>query len=92
VDDPIDPTIITFDRFRDTGVAFETHVLTGVDFPVSRRFNVLIEGRYSWADDELDESYAGLFAPDPSFPELHLGADTLDLGGVSVQGGVAYRF
>lgn len=92
VDDPIVPTIISFDRFRDTGVAFEAHLLAGVDFPISRSVNLLVEGRYAWADDELGESYARSVPPEPTLPDLFLGADELDLGGVAVHGGVAFRF
>lgn len=47
--DPAMP--VFFDRFVDDGVAFEAHVLAGIELPLSPNVNFLLEGRYAWADD-----------------------------------------
>lgn len=75
-DDPLQP--IFFGDFQDSDVAFETHVLAGVELPVSRGVNVLFEGRYAWSDDELKDDFAGL--------------GKIELGGPSFFGGVSWRF
>lgn len=64
--------------FRDSGTTTELHALAGFELPVSPSFNVLFEGRYSWADDDLGGDFAGL--------------GNLELGGASVQAGAAFRF
>jgi hypothetical protein len=64
--------------FEDSGTAFETHVLAGIELPLSPTFNVVLEGRYSWSDDDLDEDFAG-------FGEI-------DLSGVLISVGGSFRF
>lgn len=43
--DPLFP--IFFDQFEESGVALETHVLAGLEFPVGPRVNLTLEGRYA---------------------------------------------
>ncbi len=71
-DDPELP-IIT-DQFEDSGAAFETHVLAGLEIPVAPRFNLVVEGRYSWADDTMGEDFAG-------FGEIDLSGTMFSVGG-----------
>jgi len=75
-DDPALP--IFFDEFTDSGAALTTYVLGGIEFPVSPRFNLTFEGRYSWSDDELGDEFAGL--------------GEIELGGTSFFVGGAFRF
>lgn len=71
---------VVYDRLTDTGTAFETHVLAGVEFPVSPAWNITLEGRYSWAE----ASPGGAFS--------YVNSGKLDLGGASVFVGGALRF
>jgi hypothetical protein len=81
--DPFFPEIY-FDRYKDSGAAFEVHALAGIELPVAPRFNVLIEGRRSWSEADPDESYAELFlAPEST---------DLDLDASSLYAGVSFRF
>jgi hypothetical protein len=61
-------------RFKDSGAAFETHLLAGVELPLSPRFNLLLEGRYSWSDDTLGEDFAG-------FGDIEMGGLWINVGG-----------
>jgi len=74
------PPEIILDYFVDDGVAFEAHVLAGVEFPVSRMTNLLLETRFSASDDELGGDFGGLPKTD------------LDLGGRSIYAGLSFRF
>ena len=78
LDFTFDPAVLFFDRFKDDGAAFEVHALAGLEIPMSPRFNLLVEGRYSWADDDLDDGFAGL--------------GNIELGGVSAFIGGSFRF
>lgn len=80
LDFTFDPPEIFLDRFVDDGVAFEAHVLAGVEIPLSRMTNLLFETRYSKCDDDLGGDFEGL-------PETNL-----DLGGSSIYGGLSFRF
>jgi hypothetical protein len=71
---------IVYSRLVDSGTAFETHVLAGVEFPVSPMWNITLEGRYSWADTSVGGSFYGI------------NTGQLDLGGASVFVGGALRF
>jgi hypothetical protein len=46
--------------FEDSGAAFETHILAGVELPLSPTFNLLLEGRYSWSEETLSDDFEGL--------------------------------
>lgn len=80
LDFTFDPPEIFLGRFVDEGVAFEAHVLGGVEIPVSRMTNLLLEARFSASEDDLGGDFAGL-------PETDL-----DLGGSSIYGGLSFRF
>jgi len=69
---------VFYDRFRDDGTALELHALIGLELPVARSVNLLFEGRYSWAKDDLEQDFAFL--------------DKIDLSGPSAHFGVAFRF
>lgn len=78
LDFTFDPPEIFLDRFKDTGTAFEAHVLAGLELPLGDRTNLLLEGRYSSADDEPSGDFAGL--------------GRLELGGASAYAGLSFRF
>ena len=78
VDFSLDPPEVFYDRFVDDGQALEAHVLAGVELPTSPHFNFVLEGRYSWAEDDLGGGFAGL--------------GDLDLGGAALYAGAAFRF
>ena len=69
---------VVFDRFQDTGAAFSTHALAGIELPVSPGLALLIEGKYTWSEENLGSDFAGL--------------GELDLGGTSVSVGLSYSF
>lgn len=69
---------IFFDRFVESGLAFEAHVLGGLELPMTPFTNLLFEGRYSFSDDEPEGDFAGL-------GQLHL-------GGASAYAGLSFRF
>jgi hypothetical protein len=69
---------IFFDRFVDDGIAFETHVLAGLELPLSDFAGLMLEGRKSWVDDELGGDFEGL--------------GKIELGGVSAYVGASFKF
>ncbi len=69
---------VVFDRFQDTGAAFSAHALAGIELPVSPNMGLLIEGKYTWVDENLGSDFAGL--------------GDLDLGGTSISVGLSYTF
>jgi hypothetical protein len=73
-----DPVTIIADSFRDSGTAFTYHVLAGIELPLSLSTNVLFEGKWSSADDELQGDFSGL--------------GEIELGGASVCAGLSFRF
>jgi hypothetical protein len=64
--------------FRDNGTAFVTSATTGLELPVSPRFQVTFEGRYSWSRAELAGDFGGL--------------GEIDLGGLGLYVGASFRF
>ena len=52
--------------------------LLGVEIPIWGPVALVVEGRYLWADDDVDDNFWG--------------ADDLDLSGASVVVGGAFRF
>ena len=65
-------------HFSDEGVAWEVHAVGGLELPLNRGFNLLLEGRYSWSEAELGGDLAGL--------------GDLQLGGASISAGGSFRF
>lgn len=81
VDDPGAPEpAVVFDRVTDSGTDFETHVLAGIEVPVSPYWSLTFEGRYSWSEAE----------PDGRLADLYPGK--LDLGGAAFFFGASVRF
>lgn len=74
------PEIFGPELFADDGVALEIHGLAGVEFPLSSRTNLLFEGRYSFAEDDLGGDFSDL-----PRREIHL-------GGLGLHGGLSFRF
>jgi len=74
IDFSVDPNEIFFDRFREDGEALQVHVMAGVELPLSPGFNLLIEGRRSWADDNMSGDFAGL-------GDIELGGSSGFIGG-----------
>jgi hypothetical protein len=71
---------IVYARFTESGVAFETHAMIGIEFPVAPQWNITLEARHSWSE----------VTPGGSFSVVNPGR--LDLGGTSVFLGGALRF
>lgn len=71
---------IVYDRIKESDIAFEKHVMAGIEFPVSPQWYITLEARQSWAED----------TPGGAFSFVNPGE--LDLGGTSVFVGGSYRF
>jgi hypothetical protein len=81
VDDPGAPEpAVIFDRVADSGTDFETHVLAGIEVPVSPFWSLTFEGRYSWSEAETDGRLADLYP------------GKIDLGGAAFFFGASVRF
>ena len=78
VDDFVDPPEVFPSRFVADGAAFSAHALAGLEMPMGGPFSVMLEGRYTWAEDDLDDDFAGF--------------GDIDLGGPSVFVGGAFRW
>ena len=78
LDFDFDPPDIFGETFEESGTALETHVLAGLEVPVGPAWNLMVEGRYSWSDDEFEEDFEGL--------------GELDMTGASVSVGASVRF
>lgn len=75
--DFVDFTIFT-EFFATQGWAPSAHLFGGVDFSVSPRWVINVEGRYNWASGQLAPAFTG-FEP-------------IDLAGFRLMGGVSIRF
>lgn len=73
------PTVV-YDRLKTTGLAFEKHVMVGIELPVAPEWNLTFEARQSWADD----------TPGDGFAVVNPGK--LDLGGTMIFVGGSLRF
>jgi hypothetical protein len=69
---------VFWERFADSGVAWEAHAMTGLELPLNPGFTVLLEGRYTWSKATLGDDLAGL--------------GEIDLGGASIYVGGSFRF
>jgi hypothetical protein len=78
--------LIDYDRVKDTGVEFETHVKVGIEFPIAPEWNLTLEARRSWAGATLQDGF-----PSTALTAAPVPRD-LDLGGVSVLLGASLRF
>ena len=66
------------DAFRSEGDAWIAHVLAGVEYSLSPAFFITGEGRYSWAEAQMDQDYYRF--------------DPIDLSGFRATVGLAVRF
>jgi len=66
------------DHLHDSGTAFGYYLVGGLEIPVGSSFSVLAEGRWDHVSDSFSEDFSGF--------------DDIDLGGLSIQGGIAWRF
>jgi opacity protein-like surface antigen len=73
-----DFSIFTGD-FRSSGYAWTGHALAGAQFALSAQIILSAEGRYSWADAELDRANFRDFQP-------------IDLSGFQLTAGIGVRF
>jgi hypothetical protein len=74
-----DPTLpIYYGTFKESGEALEARVLAGLEIPLSPGFNLLFEGRYTWAEGDLDRDLVDL--------------EKIDLGGAWGFVGASFRF
>ena len=71
---------IVYDRFQTSGIDFETHLMLGIEFPVSPNWYITLEARQSWAST----------TPGGAFSTINPGK--LDLGGTMVFVGGSLRF
>jgi hypothetical protein len=69
-----DPPEVFPARFQDSGTAFATHALAGVELPMGPGFGLLVEGRYLWSDDELSGDFGGLGKLKMDGPSVFFGA------------------
>ena len=74
IDFSVEPNEVFFDRFREDGEALQVHVMAGLELPLSPGFNLTLEGRRSWADDNLAGDFAGL-------GDIELGGTSVFIGG-----------
>ncbi len=64
--------------FESKGWGLQAHAFAGVDIRLARRVYLGIEGRYLWADAGVGGDFEGF--------------DSIDLGGLTVTGGISYVF
>ncbi len=76
---------IFYDRYVDTGLAFQLYAMIGMEFPVAPQWNITFEVRQSWSEANLSDAYPST-ALGPGSPHQ------LDLGGTSVFFGGSLRF
>jgi hypothetical protein len=77
---------VDYDRLKDSGLEFETHVKAGIEFPLSPEWNLTLEARRSWVGVTLQDGF-----PSTALSAAPVPRD-LDLGGVSVLMGASLRF
>lgn len=74
-----DPELpIVFASYLADGTTWELFALAGLDVPLGYRWSFFFEGRYRWADDELNKDFAGF--------------GTVDLSGLELAGGLSFNF
>ena len=74
-----DPELpIIFASYQADNTTWEAFALAGLDIRLSGRWSFFFEGRYRWAEDELNQDFAGF--------------GTIDLSGYQLAGGLSYGF
>ena len=77
--DFVDPEYpIIYASYRADGTTWELFALAGIDFRLSRSWSFFFEGRYRWAEDELNKDFSGF--------------GTIDLSGAQLAGGFSFNF
>lgn len=69
---------IFFGNYNADGLTWELLAIAGLDFRLSHRWSFFFEGRYRWAEDELNKDFSGF--------------GTIDLSGGQMVGGFSYNF
>ena len=69
---------VVFASYRADGTTWELLGLAGVDIALGFKWSFFFEGRYRYADAELNKDFSGF--------------GTIDLSGYELSGGIAYRF
>lgn len=64
--------------FESTGWTLSTHAFAGVDIKLSPSMGLVLEGRYQWAEADLQDSYIGF--------------DPIDLDGLRAMVGLNWKF
>jgi hypothetical protein len=73
-------TSIVYERYVESGLAFQWYAMIGIEFPVAPEWNITFEVRQTWA------------AATPGGDFTYLNPGSLDLGGTSVFLGGSLRF
>ena len=69
---------MVYASYRSDGITWELFALAGLDVRIGYRSSIFFEGRYRWADDELNNDFAGF--------------GTIDLSGMQFVGGFSWSF
>ncbi len=69
---------IVFASYDAGGTTWELFALAGLDVPIGYRWSFFVEGRYRWAEAELDGDFSGF--------------GTVDLSGFQLAGGFSWNF
>jgi hypothetical protein len=69
---------IIYASYLAESTTWEAFAIAGLDVRLSYRWSFFFEGRYRWAEDELNRDFAGF--------------GTIDLSGLQFDGGFAYNF
>ena len=69
---------IVFANYYSSGTTWELFGLAGLDLPIGYRWSFFIEGRYRWAEADLNKDFSGF--------------GTIDLSGLQVAGGFSWNF
>jgi outer membrane protein W len=70
---PQEQPFIFEDVFTSNGWAFAQHVFLGFDFKLTRNFGLILEGRYYWAEADVQGDYVGFDPIDLNGARLMLG-------------------
>jgi hypothetical protein len=74
-----DPELpVIYASYRANATTWEVFALAGLDVRLGGRWSFFFEGRYRWAEDELNRDFSGF--------------GTIDLSGYQLAGGFSYNF